>query len=1267
MVKHLINYNLLMMKPNTVKRNLVTLASVLILVLISSEIFAQTAPSISYSSPATANTSVTLTQNTAMTPLTPYSTGGTVAAFGYSPTAFSLTGATLKLPWGIGIDPSNNIYVVNYTTTGKNTSGTISKYNSSGVYQGTYGTGGTLYNPTGIVFDSNGNGYVLDYNRTNNGSNNNGNAYIEQYNSAGAYQGTIAPNLGSNATGLAIDASNNLYIALGTQVSEYSNSGQSVQSIPAPTGGTIAAVGVDGSYNIYMLDNVNNDVVEYSSTGVYIKTVLTGLNNPNAFYVDGAGDVYVGNSGNGTVTIYNPSLSAGSNTFTISGFSDPRGIATDNRGYLYVSDNAATPKVTQYKPTGGYFISGQLPPGLSFNSTTGVISGTPTSGFNSTTYTITAYNASGSSSTQVTLYCPVNISISYNPSINVYTIGTAITNLSPTTAGIPAPNSFSISPSLPSGLSFNTGTAVISGTPTTASTATVYTVTASNGSNTATTTISIACVVDNYWTGNTSTDWNTGSNWNAGHVPTSTERASIGVVYNYKNKHGVGNDPVVSTNSQIQAYYVTFGTLTTSETLTVQSGATLTINNILTINTNATPTFIGQGSGALNIAASAVINVLGTGTLTINNSSSTSNFVTLKSSATSSASVAAMTSGVISGNVTVERYIPAGTRGYRLLSSPVNTGAADINGSTVYSINYLQNSSYVSGTNFPTNYNSGGFSKQGNPSMYLYRENLVPTNTSFLTSNYRGINDMTASPNYKIDLDTQGDLSTSPGYYDIPVGNGYLYFFRGGAGTQSPYSSSSSPLAATLSTTGSLNQGSITFKHWYTGTSGLLYTTTSGTFNGFNLVGNPYACTIDISYAKGGITMSSNISKFVYELDPVYKVYTVYALDGTVSGTDASQYIASGQGFFVIANSASATLTFNESCKVENMQNSGSNLLMSKAPIVKMVPRYLRLQMAMDSVNKDETIISFDDNAKPSYVFNEDAPYRPGTGKVSLASLSSDNKNIAINTMPLNTKGVSVRINVGAIVNGTYSLNMSSMEGIPELYDIWLMDAYKKDSVDMRHNKTYLFDVVRADTASYGAYRFKLIMRQNPALAYHLLNFTASKATGKQVQLAWVTEHEANYTNFTIERSTDGGTTYTIVGGVPSTGAATYSLLDKNPGENNLYRLKQEDINNNITYSHIIPVGFANQSNNLAGNNINIYPNPASSTIYMAVNTAVNSSSTTYNFTITNSYGLVIRQGTSAQANWQTNVNDLLPGTYIIQVVSNKDKSFIGKSKLVKL
>jgi hypothetical protein len=68
--------------------------------------------------------------------------------------------------------------------------------------------------------------------------------------------------------------------------------------------------------------------------------------------------------------------------------------------------------------------------------------------------------------------------LSYN-SPNVFTRNVAITNLNPTISG-GAVTSYSISPALPSGLSLNTSTGVISGTPTAISAITTYTVTATN-------------------------------------------------------------------------------------------------------------------------------------------------------------------------------------------------------------------------------------------------------------------------------------------------------------------------------------------------------------------------------------------------------------------------------------------------------------------------------------------------------------------------------------------------------------------------------------------------------------------------------------------------------------------------------------------------------------------------------------------------------------------------------------------------------------------
>ncbi len=143
-------------------------------------------------------------------------------------------------------------------------------------------------------------------------------------------------------------------------------------------------------------------------------------------------------------------------------------------------------------------VSPSLPAGLSLDSSTGAISGTPTAVTSSATYTVTASNTGGSDTADVTIV--VNdvapTGLTYSPNSFTLTKGTAMTTVTPTNSD-GTPTSYSVSPSLPAGLSLDTSTGAISGTPTAVTSSATYTVTASNtgGSTTADVTIVVNDIV----------------------------------------------------------------------------------------------------------------------------------------------------------------------------------------------------------------------------------------------------------------------------------------------------------------------------------------------------------------------------------------------------------------------------------------------------------------------------------------------------------------------------------------------------------------------------------------------------------------------------------------------------------------------------------------------------------------------------------------------------------------------------------------------------
>ncbi len=112
-------------------------------------------------------------------------------------------------------------------------------------------------------------------------------------------------------------------------------------------------------------------------------------------------------------------------------------------------------------------------------------------------------------------------------------------------------------------------------------------------------------------------------------------------------------------------------------------------------------------------------------------------------------------------------------------------------------------------------------------------------------------------------------------------------------------------------------------------------------------------------------------------------------------------------------------------------------------------------------------------------------------------------------------------------------------------------------------------------------------------LPIELLYFNARKEDGKAI-LQWTTASEINNDYFTLERSSNNGRSWEIIGQLNGAGNSTqelnYSYVDYAPrAGQNFYRLKQTDFDGVYSYSNIRWLEFDDELENF----IQLYPNPA--------------------------------------------------------------------------
>jgi len=361
----------------------------------------------------------------------------------------------------------------------------------------------------------------------------------------------------------------------------------------------------------------------------------------------------------------------------------PSALTYSSNPAAYTS-GVAIPSNTPTNSGGGvmlYAVSPALPAGLTLNTSTGVISGTPLATSPTTPYTVTATNSGGSTTAQVSItvtgFAPTSLSYSSNPAI--YTKGTAITQNVPASSG-GAVASYSVTPALPAGLTLDPTTGFIIGTPTTVTPSASYTITAANtnGSTTASVSITVNDIPPtSLGYSNNPAVFTVGTALVSGtkNLPTS----SGGVVVSYSITPALPAGLALNSQGETRGTPTVASPTTVYTVMAVNSGGSTTASLTITVN-SAT-----ASSAPANLTYSTNPATYTKGTAITNNSPSSTGGAVLSYSVTPAlpAGLALNTSsGIISGTPTTvtsaANYIVTATNSSGFTTASVNITVNDI-------------------------------------------------------------------------------------------------------------------------------------------------------------------------------------------------------------------------------------------------------------------------------------------------------------------------------------------------------------------------------------------------------------------------------------------------------------------------------------------------------------------------------------------------------------------------------------------------------------
>lgn len=467
---------------------------------------------------------------------------------------------------------------------------------------------------------------------------------------------------------------------------------------------------------------------------------------------------------------------------------------------------------------------------------------------------------------------------------------------------------------------------------------------------------------------------------------------------------------------------------------------------------NSNSTFSGSGITTLDkmeVAKSSAISHTLSSTISLKNVLTitsgilaSNGFLILKSDATTTARVAPIASGSITGDVMAERY-NSNRRAWRLLGIPYSTSTQTIRQS------WMENGSAPGGygtqiTTFTGDPNAANFDAQRPASSIR----------TYAADNFNS--DAVHTPN------TTNPLTSNQAYFLFVRGDRTIDRMTAGAASG----------ATTLRALGAINQGNVT--KGVTGTS-------------FSLIPNPYPSPVDFDAIKSIAANSSINTFYVWDasLGSVGQYRTVQisgaAPNYTYSATPGSannnwRFIESGTAFMV---SGSRTVDFTEATKAAGIPPS-SMLRTSGGNETELVINLYSVGTD-NKINLADGVREVFDNIHTAAIDREDA--KKITGFELNLGIINDNNVLAVEKRPMPKQDDVINLmlwNASNTLLGNYQFEFMP-NNFPADITPYLKDNYLNTETAIDRNSTTNINfTISRDAGSANLYRFSIVFAKSP-------------------------------------------------------------------------------------------------------------------------------------------------------------------------------------------